>query len=104
MGGSGLVEDHDIALLGGVAQRPDQKKFVVLQSIVHGISIHPSEAAEEGKDKHQDHQGGGQRVEPIKQVVGGFFDGFFLLRLLLGVQGLLIVFWIHRGCLLVLQW
>ena len=68
------------------------------------MAVHPSEAAEEGKDKHQDHQGGGQRVEPIKQVVGGFFDGFFLLRLLLGVQGLLIVFWIQRGCLLVLQW
>ena len=80
----GLVQDHDVPLLRLVPQGPHQQELSVLEGIGHGLPIHPGEAAEEGEHDHQAHQGGGQSVQPVKQVLRRLF---FLLRGLLRLGG-----------------
>ena len=69
----GLVEHHDVPLLRLIAQRPNQQELLVLKSIGHGLPLHPGQPPNKGEYQHQAHQGGGQGVEPVKQILRGLF-------------------------------
>ena len=75
----GLVEHHNVSLLRLITQRPDQQELLILEGVGHGLPLYPGQTPDKGEYQYQAHQGGGQGVEPVKQILRGLL--FLLLRL-----------------------
>ena len=77
---------HHIPLLRLVANGLEQEHVPVVEGGHHGFPVYPDDAAYEGEDQNEPHQGHDQGLEPEVEVhlqgVGAGEGGFFLLRLL----------------------